>query len=333
VISNATLTVRVAPLTVRADDKARLYGTDNPTLTGTITGLQNGDDIRATYSTTATRSSDTGNYPITPVINDAASRLGNYQLTVQNGTLTVSLLPGVLGEPQPPLEVRANDNTRTYGSANPGLSGSITGLQSGDNISATYVTTANNASAAGGYAIRPVLHDPDNKLRNYKLTVRDGVLMVGVAALDVRADDKARGYGGANPPLTGTISGLQNGDPISATYTTAASPASPIGSYVITPTLSDPAGRQSNYAVTMRHGLLSVKAAGSVRIVSINTPDGRCHISGSGDANFSYHIETSVDLIHWNDLGAVRANSSGVFEFDESTPLGPGSRFFRVHLP
>jgi hypothetical protein len=85
--------------------------------------------------------------------------------------------------------------------------------------------------------------------------------------------------------------------------------------------------------VTMQHGLLSVKAAGSIRIVSINTPDGRCHLSGSGDANFSYRIEASVDLIHWNDLGAVRANSSGVFEFDESAPLGPGSRFFRVHLP
>jgi len=334
IVQNATLSVRPAALIVQADNKTRSYSAGNPPLTGSITGIQNSDNIRARYTTTATSGSDTGNYPITPLIDDPDQRLGNYQLTVRNGALTVSLLPGVLDPPPPsPLEVTADDTLRTYGSANPSLTGSITGLRNGDNITATFVTTAAISSGAGVYVIAPVLSDPDNKLGNYRLTTHQGVLTVNAAALEVRADNKSRGYGGANPQFTGTIQGIQNSDPISATYATTATPESPVGSYLITPLLNDPLGKLGNYSVTSQHGLLTVKTGGLIQIVSVVPLSDHCQISGTGDGNFTYNIQGSVDLVHWIDLGSVQADAAGAFEFEAAPAADPPFHFFRVRLP
>ena len=84
------LTVSPAALTVTASDASRPYGTANPTFTGTILGLQNGDNITATYATTATTSSPAGTYAIVPTMVDPGAKLSNYTLTLTNGTLTVT---------------------------------------------------------------------------------------------------------------------------------------------------------------------------------------------------------------------------------------------------
>ena len=52
-----------AALTVTASNASRAYGAANPVFSGTIVGLQNGDNIMATYATTATASSPVGTYP------------------------------------------------------------------------------------------------------------------------------------------------------------------------------------------------------------------------------------------------------------------------------
>ncbi|TMF27887.1 MAG: DUF5050 domain-containing protein, partial [Chloroflexi bacterium] len=84
-----TVAVTRAPLTIKANDASRRFGNANPTFTGTITGLAPGDNISATYSTTATPTSPLGTYPIVPTAVDPGSKLGNYSLTKVNGTLTV----------------------------------------------------------------------------------------------------------------------------------------------------------------------------------------------------------------------------------------------------
>ncbi len=77
-----------------------------------------------------------------------------------------------------PLTVTVNNAFRNQGEANPPFSGSITGLMNGDNITATYSTTATIASAPGNYPITATLNDPDNKLGNYQVTNTPGVLKV-----------------------------------------------------------------------------------------------------------------------------------------------------------
>ena len=84
------LVVSQAPLTVTATNTSRAYGQPNPPFTGTITGVVNGDDITATYNCRPRRERSPGTYPIVPSLLDPYGRLTNYQVTLINGTLTVT---------------------------------------------------------------------------------------------------------------------------------------------------------------------------------------------------------------------------------------------------
>ena len=75
------------------------------------------------------------------------------------------------------------------------------------------------------------------------------------------AHNATRAYGQANPVFSGTLTGLQGLDNITAEYTSAAVPASPPGSYAIVPSLVDPFGRLNNYSVFLTNGTLTVNAA------------------------------------------------------------------------
>src|SRR5206468_936025 len=148
----------------------------------------------------------------------------NYSITFSNGSLTVTPYA---------LAVVANNQTRAYGATNPTLTGTLTGVQNGDGITANYSSTADPTSSVGTYAIVPTLNDPNSRLTNYSVIISNGTLTVTPAALSVAADDKSRVFGSANPTLTGTVTGVQNGDGITATYSTSAAPTSPVGSYGI----------------------------------------------------------------------------------------------------
>jgi hypothetical protein len=88
--TNVSLVVSPATLTVTASNASRPYGATNPVFSGTIAGLQNNDNITATYSTTATTNSSAGTYAITPHLVDPNNRHTNYTVTLVNGTLTVT---------------------------------------------------------------------------------------------------------------------------------------------------------------------------------------------------------------------------------------------------
>ena len=147
---------------------------------------------------------------------------------------------------------------RFYGDPNPDFTGTITGLNSGDNITAIYTTVANPGSAVGDYSIVATLVDPDNKLGNYTVVVNTGTLTVTPAPLSVVADDTARAVGQPNPTFTGTVSGVKNGEDITATQDSPATVGSEAGTYPIVPTLKDASGKISNYAVTISNGTLTV---------------------------------------------------------------------------
>lgn len=90
------LTVTPAPITVVVDSKTRTYGTPNPALTGTITGVVPGETVNVAYATTATITSPVGSYPITATLTaGAGTSLSNYAVTNTPGTLTVTAVPTV----------------------------------------------------------------------------------------------------------------------------------------------------------------------------------------------------------------------------------------------
>ncbi len=266
-ITNATLTVTPATLTVSAANASMLYGDAVPALSGTIAGIKNGETITATYSTTATSTSAPGTYPITPSVVAAAGVLSNYTVVINNGTLTISPAP---------LVVSAANASRLYGDPNPAFTGTITGLKNGDNIGATFAAAADPTSPVGNYAIIPTLSDPNNKLSNYAVTLNNGTLTVNPAPLVVTAADAGRLYGDPNPAFTGTLTGIKNGDNITASFSSAADPTSPVGTYPIVPSLADPTSKLANYTVTSTNGTLTISPAPlTIQAANASAPVGR----------------------------------------------------------
>ena len=104
-----------------------------------------------------------------------------------------------------------------YGDDNPTLTGEVVGIQNGDNITATYSTTADARSSVGPYDITAALSDPDNKLGNYSVMSNKGTLMVAPAPLTVTPDSLSKVYGDT-ATLTGQVTGQKNGDILTATY-------------------------------------------------------------------------------------------------------------------
>ncbi len=80
--------VTPAPLTVKASNATRIFGTANPAFTGTITGAVGSDSFSESFTTSATTTSNVGSYPIVPAVTGA--QLANYTVTIVNGTLTVT---------------------------------------------------------------------------------------------------------------------------------------------------------------------------------------------------------------------------------------------------
>ncbi len=276
------LTIEPATLTVTANDATRAYGAADPSFAGSIDGTKNEDAITATYATTAVNSSPVGTYPITANLSDPGGKLGNYTVFNTSGTLTIT---------KASLAVTPEDLQRVYGSSNPTLSAQFTGLRTGDTVSAELTTAADTGSLVGTYPITVLsLDDPDMRLSNYTITQNQGTLTVTPAPLAVSVDNQSRLYGAPNPALTGTLTGLVNGDSITASYNTTATETSGVGAYTITATLSDPDAKLGNYQVTNTPGTLQINPAPVTILV-----DDASREYGSPDPSFTGSITGALN--------------------------------------
>ena len=203
-----TLKVTKAPLSVTTADRSRVYGDGNPDLSGTVEGTKNNDVLTASYTTDATQGSPAGSYDIVAGITGDA--LGNYDVTLVKGTLKVT---------KAPLSVTAADKTKVYGDANPALTGTVAGVKNGDAVTGAYNTAATVQSGVGSYPITAKAAGTEAVLANYAITEVGAKLTVTKAPLTVTADNKTKMFGRHNPALTGTVTGVRNGDAVTDIYT------------------------------------------------------------------------------------------------------------------
>jgi hypothetical protein len=158
-----------------------------------------------------------------------------------------------------PLTVTASNATQTYGAATPAFGVTYTGFLNGDTAAVLggtlmCTTTATPASPVGNYAIAC----SGQTSSSYAITYAPGTLTITPVPLTMTASNAARAYGASNPVLTGTVIGLQNADPITASFTTTAGPASLVGSYTITASVFDPSNRLGNYSLSLINSTLMV---------------------------------------------------------------------------
>ena len=244
---NGTLTVTKAPLTVKVEDAERYYGEENPEFTITYSGwkLNENESVltaKPQATTTATVSSPVGEYPITA----SGGVANNYELSYQNGTLTVL----------PIVTVTAVNCKREYGDANPEFTFTVEGGE----LNGTPVITcaATPSSPAGCY---PIVISAGS-VTNPKVNFINGTLTVTKASLTVKVENAEREYGDPNPEFTVTYSGWKLNDNESVLTakpraTTTAEISSPVEKYPIVVS----GGSATNYELYYQNDSLTIYKA------------------------------------------------------------------------
>jgi hypothetical protein len=291
-VANTTaLTVTPATLTVTAGNAAKTY--DGQAFVGGSTlsyaGFRNNESVAVlggsvSFAGTSQGAINAGSYAITPSGLSAA----NYTVNFVSGTLTVN---------KAALTLTGNDATREYGAADPAFSSTLTGFVNGETAvtagvigSAGGVSSALAASPVGTYAYTPTAGT--YAAANYAFTqFVDGRVTVTPATLSIVAQAATRTYGAAEPTFVGSITGLRNGDALSAAvagtlaFTTDATLTSNVGTYALTGSGLSPVG--ANYVLAQAAGnatALSVTPASlTVNVASATkTYDGNVYTGGAG---------------------------------------------------
>jgi len=235
-----TITPYATPIVVTAAAKTKSYGTNDPSLTYTVTGLVNGVSVDGvtlidTPSTaltgnlvrtgttapnvaTSIASEQVGSY----VINQGTVYASNYNITYNSANLTITPYAT-------PLAVVANAQTKVYGTSDPSLTYSISalpnilnadGLTWTDTVansitggliragtSAANVATSIASEQVGSYVINQGTLDA----ANYNLVYTPANLTITPAVVTVTANSATKSYGTSDPALTYTTSGILSG--------------------------------------------------------------------------------------------------------------------------
>ena len=331
----ANLTITARPLTVTAVASSKVYdGTTSSTGIPTITSgtLVTGDS--ATWTETYDNKNVGTGKTLTPAGTVGDGNGGaNYAVSFVTAAGTITALP---------ITVMADPQSKAYGGSDPALSYALTSgsLAPGDVISGSLSrdpgeTVGTYAITRGTLALGP----------NYALSYVGGNLSITTAPLVVTPDDKSKVYGQAFSAFTGTITGIQFGDDITATYASAGAVpgASVAGSpYDITATLLDPDGRLANYEVTLDVGRLTVTPVPTATSLATSfnpAPPGQlitltAAVIRITTAQGTVRFQESVNGTTWTDLGGPVAVVARGPAFEatatDTLPLSEGSVFYRA---
>lgn len=235
-----------------------------------------------------------------------------------------------------PLTATADNQSRGYGQPNPPFTIGYSGFMLGESDSVLDTppvpgTSATSSSPVGPYPITLAGGVDDH----YDFSYGAGTLSITPAPLTVTANDTNRVYGTANPDFAGSLVGLLNGDNITATFTTAATIASPPGTYLITPVLSDPDGRLSNYAVTTNTGTLTITPPPTLSFT----------MGGGGGGLFTLswpaiptgflleYTESLTPPVDWHEVTSGITENGGIKSYTVMNDPGVPGRLYRLRLP
>ncbi len=236
--NTASFTINTKAASVSPAAASKTYGDADPTLTGTLTGFLAADNVTATYSRTAGETVLGGPYTISAALSPAGV-LTNYNITYNTASFTVNTKAA---------SVSPAAASKTYGDADPSLTGTLAGFLAADNVTATYSRTAGNTVLGGPYTISATL-SPAAVLSNYNITYNTASFTITTKTASVTPAANSKTYGGSDPALSGTLAGFFAADNVTATYSRTAGETVTGGPYTISATLS-PAAVLSNYNIT-----------------------------------------------------------------------------------
>jgi hypothetical protein len=232
-----TLTVNPKPVTVTADDKSKTYGAADPDFSFQVAGLESGDSLADVSCDVTGAHANAGSYDIVC----SGNTNGNYTAAYAKGTLTV--------HPKP-VTVKADDQSKTYGSGDPSFGFQVEGLEPGDHLAGVSCDVTGAHVNAGTYPIAC----SGNTNPNYAATYVEGTLTVNPKPVTVTADDKSKTYGSGDPSFTFDVAGLESGDTLAGVSCDISGDHANAGTYPI----SCSGNTNGNYAATYVAGTLTV---------------------------------------------------------------------------
>ena len=93
-----------------------------------------------------------------------------------------------------------NAASKTYGDADPALTGTLSGFLAADGVTATYSRTAGETVAGGPYTISATL-SPAGVLGNYTITYNTANFTISQGDASVTPNAASKTYGAADPAL------------------------------------------------------------------------------------------------------------------------------------
>ena len=300
VYTGADLTITKATLHIVADAQTKVYGDTDPVLTYTVTGFENGDDITIlTGALTRITGEAVGTYAIEQGTLDAA----DYTITYTGADLTIT---------KARLDIVADAKTKVYGTADPVLTYTVTGLENGDT---TAIITGNLTRAAGEAVGTYAIDQGTLDAANYTINYTGADLTITKATLNIVADAKTKAYGTADPALTYTVTGFENGDDINIiTGSLSRTAGEAAGTYPIDQgTLDAP-----NYTINYTGADLTITKA-TLHIVA----DAKTKVYGTLDPALTYTVtgfENGDDVtILTGALTRVAGEAVGTYAIEQGT--------------
>ena len=309
--NNVSLSVSVpvsqANLSITANGYSKTYnGTGYTGGNGvSYSGFVNSEDASVlggtlSYGGTSQGATNAGTYSIVP----SGLTSANYNITFQNGTLTVSPLA---------VTVTADAQTKVYGTTDPALTYSVSpSLVAGDSFSGSLSRAS--GETVGNYAIG---QGSLGLSANYSLTYHGTNLSITPASLTVTANSTGKAYG-QSVTFAGTeftTSTLVSGD--SVTGATLASDGTTntaiVGSYPITISGATGSGL-GNYNISYVSGSLTVSPA----LLGV-TADNQSRVYGATNPVFT---ATLSGYVNGEDASVVNGRPSLSSTADTNSPVG-----------
>lgn len=245
-------TIGQRAVTITAEAKTKTYGDEDPALTAKVEGELPGDTIN--YTLSREEGNDVGEYKIvvTPGEN------GNYIVTTTDSELTIN---------PKAVKIDAADSTKLYGDEDPEFEYTLT-----DGESLAYDEKLTDDGLVSGSLSREKGEDVGAynitvgslNSKNYTFTVNKGQLEIKKRQITVKAEDKEKDYGEADPELTyvnDEATPLFNNDTLEEAVkaTLSREEGEKAGEY----TIKADSIESKNYDVTFEEGTFTIKRAES----------------------------------------------------------------------
>ena len=301
-----TYQITPASVTVSAINNGKVYGTTDPTLTASVTGLYGDDTV--VYTIERETGEEVGEYEIT--VNGETTQ-GNYTVTYNTATFTITksgelvITPELSGD----SAKKVYDGTALTGGATaiPTEGTTISYSTDGKDISdSTKVWTTERPSITNVGTLN-VIAKAENA--NYETVTVSYTLEVTPKNVTVTAEPKTKVYGEADPELTAKVNGTIGTDTVEYTVTRDESGEEVRDEgYAISPKGNT---TQGNYTVEYVPSLLTITAK-SITPDTPETPeDQRTGITVTEPSNYTYDGKDHKEVLVVKDTKTNKTLAEG----------------------